>query len=233
MDDQSGIATRLDLGFDLNSLMIFSAVCETLSMTVAAKQLSLTQSAVSHAIKQLETTLQVSLLDRTQRPMSLTTAGFWLAEASSRILIEARTIPHAMREMTDGQVLRLRLGIVHSLAVPFVPALIGGLKNSIRSVSFLSGAAFPLTNRFLANQLDLMITNDTVTTEENLVRHELLTEPYVIALPKDHRGRGRFGVVHHPPDSSCRNALPVAEAAGSSPSATWSLSKDLCDRQAR
>ena len=49
--------------FDLGSLEVFVAVAELGSMTRAAGRLGLTQSAVSHVVRQLETAFATQLLD--------------------------------------------------------------------------------------------------------------------------------------------------------------------------
>ncbi|MDY2900187.1 MAG: LysR family transcriptional regulator, partial [Candidatus Aphodousia sp.] len=54
------------------SIRIFHYVCQFRSFTKAAKQLGITQSAVSQSIAQLEKQLGVELFDRTSRPMALT-----------------------------------------------------------------------------------------------------------------------------------------------------------------
>ena len=54
---------------------IFQTVAETGSISGAAEKLYLTQSALSQAIKQLESQLQVRLFSRTSRGVRLTTEG--------------------------------------------------------------------------------------------------------------------------------------------------------------
>jgi len=112
------------LGFDLHTLEIFVAVSKARSMTLGARQLGLTQPAVSHAIQQLEARVGVALIDRTHRPLTPTIGGYWLANVAAQILHDARQIPDALRQLDKGLAVRLRIGTVASLAVPFVPQII-------------------------------------------------------------------------------------------------------------
>lgn len=59
----------------LQALRCFAAVAKYLNYAEAAKQLYVSQPAVTHQIKQLETELGVRLFDRTQRTVRLTSAG--------------------------------------------------------------------------------------------------------------------------------------------------------------
>ncbi len=73
----------------LNALKAFEAAARHLSLTVAAEELGVTQAAVSHHIRQLETHLGVALFKRRSRGIDLTPAGEILApvvhESFSRI----------------------------------------------------------------------------------------------------------------------------------------------------
>lgn len=59
----------------LDELRAFVAVVDKTSLTKAADALSLTQSAISRRIQQLEETLDATLLDRTRRPPTATAVG--------------------------------------------------------------------------------------------------------------------------------------------------------------
>ena len=59
----------------LTSLRTFSVVGKCLSFTEAARQLGVTQSAVSRQIKSLEESLDLKLFDRVGNSISLTIAG--------------------------------------------------------------------------------------------------------------------------------------------------------------
>jgi DNA-binding transcriptional LysR family regulator len=68
--------SRADLA-DLNSFLAVFRLC---SFTQAAKELGVTTSALSHSIRNLESRLGVSLLNRTSRTVSPTEAGSSLAK---------------------------------------------------------------------------------------------------------------------------------------------------------
>ncbi len=75
---------------DSRKLLAFATLARLGSFTFAARELHLTQSAVSHAIKSLEQDLACRLFDRLGRHVALTTAGLQLLEYADKILTEMR-----------------------------------------------------------------------------------------------------------------------------------------------
>lgn len=60
---------------NINAFLAFLAVAKEGSFTKAAAQIGISQSALSHTIRQLETRLDIRLLARTTRSVALTEAG--------------------------------------------------------------------------------------------------------------------------------------------------------------
>ena len=79
----------------LGALMAFSAAAKHLSVTRAATELALTESAVSRQIAQLETQLGVKLFHRIKKRITLTRAG---AAYSTRV---AQTIERIERDALE------------------------------------------------------------------------------------------------------------------------------------
>ena len=170
-------------GFDLRSLNAFVLACKTGSMAAAAQRLQMTQPAVSHIIRGLETSLGAPLIDRSRRPFSLTPRGAFLREAAEQILAAAQRIPSRLRELDDGVPARLRVGIVDSLACPFVPELLSGMHTSLDTLSVSAGLAGALREAFSDHLLDVVLTNDPMDDVDGIVRHALLREPYILLVP--------------------------------------------------
>jgi DNA-binding transcriptional LysR family regulator len=81
---------------ELGQLRTFRIVAETLNFTRAAERLNLTQSAVSHQIKALETELGEPLFIRTKRGVKVSPAGTLALEHAERILNEADALLDVM-----------------------------------------------------------------------------------------------------------------------------------------
>ena len=113
----------------LDGLVAFWRVAEHRGFSAAAAALEVSPSALSQAIRQLETRLGVRLLNRTTRSVSLTEAG---AAYLSRIgpalgdVLEAGEQVHALQGRPSG-VLRINAARV-SIAMVLQPLLAGFLK---------------------------------------------------------------------------------------------------------
>lgn len=97
---------------NLNDLLSFVAVARAGTFTRAAAQLGVTQSALSQAVSGLETRLEVRLLARTTRSVSLTPAGERLLNAIGNRFDEIETDLEewlALRDRPTGAV-RLTCG---------------------------------------------------------------------------------------------------------------------------
>src|SRR4051795_8031062 len=86
---------------DLNDLVAFLAVARERSFTRAAAQLGVSQSALSHTIRQLESRLGVRLLTRTTRSVSPTKAGERLLQNIAPHLKEIEAEIRAVTELRE------------------------------------------------------------------------------------------------------------------------------------
>ncbi len=85
---------------DSRKLLAFVTLARCGSFTQTARELFLTQSAVSHAIKSLELELERRLFDRLGRRARLTPAGHRLLEYADRILTEMQ---HAREDLVAAE----------------------------------------------------------------------------------------------------------------------------------
>jgi DNA-binding transcriptional LysR family regulator len=86
---------------NIGDLIAFVAVARELSFTRAAAKLGVSQSALSHTIRGLETRLGVRLLTRTTRSVSATEAGERLLRTAGPRLDDIESELAALRELRD------------------------------------------------------------------------------------------------------------------------------------
>src|SRR3954468_6442233 len=106
----------------LDDLVAFLAVGQERSFTKAAAKLGVSQSALSHTIRELETRLGVRLLTRTTRSVSPTPAGERLLHTIGPRLEEIDAELEALRELREkpAGTIRITAGdhAVHSVLWP-------------------------------------------------------------------------------------------------------------------
>jgi len=93
-----------------DGLIAFDAALRHRSMTRAASELGLTQSAISHRLKKLEGFVGTRLLDRTGGGLVPTAAGVTLAEGLGRMLDEMAELRARSRASVRPQTLKIGLG---------------------------------------------------------------------------------------------------------------------------
>ncbi len=81
------------------------------SLTAAAGELCLTQSALSHAIKKLEQGLGTDIWLREGRSLRLTQAGHYLLEIANRLLPQLEQVDERLRQYAKGERGTLRIGM--------------------------------------------------------------------------------------------------------------------------
>jgi DNA-binding transcriptional LysR family regulator len=95
---------------DSRQLRAFVILAQRGSFTLAAKDLGLSQSAVSHSMKALETDLSCRLFDRMSKKVALTQAGEQLLLHADRILREMSVAREAIERLSQWGRARLRIG---------------------------------------------------------------------------------------------------------------------------
>ena len=92
-----------------NNLLYFSVLAKELHFGKAAQKLHITQPPLSRAIKQLEEELGVSLLERNQRTVTLTTAGEYLKRKADLILQNITAAEKEVKRIAKGEIGDLRI----------------------------------------------------------------------------------------------------------------------------
>jgi DNA-binding transcriptional LysR family regulator len=104
----------------LTDLTVFAAIADHLSFKVAASQLGVTPSALSHSMRQLEERLGIRLLNRTTRSVSLTDAGQRLLERLRPAMDQIADALEDLDQERSRPFGRLRIHAIHTAVVAVV-----------------------------------------------------------------------------------------------------------------
>ncbi|MCL2201372.1 MAG: LysR family transcriptional regulator, partial [Oscillospiraceae bacterium] len=99
---------------ELFQLQLFSSIARTLNFSRTAELFFITQPAVSHHVKKLESSLGVKLLKRTSHEVSLTAEGFEFLNYVDQILSISFDAENRMRNMAAGRSGHVRVAALSS-----------------------------------------------------------------------------------------------------------------------
>ena len=108
----------------IRQLRAFKAVYQLRKLSAAAEQLSITQSAVSVLIRQLEIGLDARLFDRTTRSLQPTQAGKDAIVVAERILRDVDSLGSSFMDLSQGKRGRVCIAVTPTMAGMMLPEVI-------------------------------------------------------------------------------------------------------------
>src|SRR5690348_9547492 len=115
---------------DSRRIRAFSVLARTGSFTQTARELHLTQSGISHSMKELERETGCRLLDRLGKKVVLTQAGEQLLHHVNKILQEMENAQRALAHLGKWGRGRLRLGASTTACQHIIPPVLREFKES-------------------------------------------------------------------------------------------------------
>jgi DNA-binding transcriptional LysR family regulator len=166
---------------DLYQLDVFMTVAATRSMSAAAGVLGISQPAVSQALAQLEQALGLTLIDRSRRPLVLTSGGLYVSQNAEPLIGLARQLKAQALEASQSEGAYLRIGMIDSVANTIGPALIKQLVARTRGLSVQIGMATAQEQALLGREVDLIISTHAFVDSPEF-EHRLLYRENFVAI---------------------------------------------------
>jgi len=171
---------------DLKQLKAFIAIAELRSFSAAAKVTGISQPSLSRLLKQLETDMNVDLIDRYHRPLQLTTAGLFFYDKIDALLTELDAITH-MTQRLSAPSKGLNIGFVPSVLYGLLPEVIATFKqqNADTEVNLKDISSYQQIEALKSGEIDVgfgRFAHQDPWIQQILLRHER----YLVALPKAH-----------------------------------------------
>src|SRR6478736_8902145 len=158
----------------------------------AAEACFVTQSTLSAGLRELETLLNVTLVERTRRLVRFTALGEKIADKAVRVLRETEELAEMAR--AEGQPLHgeLRMGVIPTIAPFLLPAMLPRLRREWPSLRLYlreetSQAACEALHR---GQLDCVLLALPYGCGD-VESAELFDDPLYVAFPKGEAPRGQ------------------------------------------
>ena len=177
-------------------LYYFWSVARIGNLTQAAKELHLSQSALSTQIKQLEHTINIELFERKGRTLALTDMGKRVQMYANDIFTKGEELSSFIHKGVISQTQHLSIGVLNTLSRNFIEEFINPLmSNDEVRFSLTAGRMDGLLNGLAEHELDLVLTNKPIGLEhyDQLWQSQLVSrQPLAIVGPADKKIRGQF-----------------------------------------
>ena len=153
---------------ELRQLRYFLNVAETEHLTRSAEALFITQSTLSHGLRQLEAELGVPLFDRLGRGLRLSQAGAAFRNHAARALQELEAGRMALADMAGLQSGTLTLGVIPTFLTHLVPEAVAAFSATYPGVQLVVRdlRAGSIEELLIAGQLDMGISFHPANREE-------------------------------------------------------------------
>ncbi|MFP5078050.1 LysR family transcriptional regulator [Rhizobium sp. YIM 134829] len=178
------------MAFTLRQLQYFVAVAEQGSVTRAAQSLSISQSSITEAIKELESDLGVALFERHPRGLHITHNGHQFLRHATKILAgvqDARRSFGTVEATAEGG--RLNLGVTSLVAGYVLSDLLARFRRACPAVdvSAIEDNGSYLEHLLVGGELDVAVMVISNLRDRMALQAEIIeTSPYRLWLPLGH-----------------------------------------------
>lgn len=167
---------------------LVSAISKTGSLTKAADQLCLTQSALSHQLKEVETLLNAKIFDRVNKKLVFTDAGRTFLNSSNHILEEIDRVRLEIGNQLRGESGSIRLATECNTCFHWLPRILKSYQKVFPNVDvrlYTHGAKRPV-DLLLSGKVDVAVVYRK-ECEKDIQYMELLTDDVVGLVAPSHR----------------------------------------------
>lgn len=184
------------MSFTLRQLQYFVAVAERGSVIGAARAVSVSQSAITESLKNLEADLGVTLFDRHARGLDITQSGHQFLRHATRILSEVSGARRAF-ETAQGTTGTLNIGVTSLMAGYVMSDLLARYRrmNPAVTVSAQEDSGEYLEHLLIGGELDVAVMVISNLRDRMALQSEILdVSAFRLWLPLEHPLLDREGI---------------------------------------
>jgi LysR family hydrogen peroxide-inducible transcriptional activator len=176
------------LDIKLKDLRYLVAVADTRHFGRAADKCFVSQPTLSAQLKKLEDYLGVQLIERQPKNVTMTEAGEQIVTRARRMLEASDEVVTLARAHRDPLAGRLRLALLPTIGPYMLPRVSQPIRKSLPRLELrlYEYQTAQILEKLEAGEIDLGILALPVDAEGFETR-ELYTEPFVVAMPDQHR----------------------------------------------
>ncbi len=172
---------------EIRHLKLIREVAETQSLTKAKDSLFLSQSALSHQLKEIETELGTPLFHRVNKKLIITGAGKMVLESAERVLDDIEMTELSIKKYVSGDTGTIRLATQCYTCYHWLPSLLIDFRKEFPKVEVevMLDNSCDVEDQVLDGKIDLAIICE-VSDRPKLKYHELFRDEVFALVPADH-----------------------------------------------
>lgn len=177
----------IETQLSLRQLRAFVAVYRLGKLTTAADRLSVTESAVSTMLRQMESTLNLRLFDRTSRSLVPTQAAQEIIATAERILGDVAWLGARTRDLGECRTGRVHVAVTATVGSVLMPGVVRRFREDFPGVQLVLDDCAPdqFLSRVSSEAVDFGI--GTLEREEPLLASRLLLRDHLcLVCATDH-----------------------------------------------
>ncbi|WP_071433779.1 LysR family transcriptional regulator [Angelakisella massiliensis] len=189
---------------DLNRMKYIITVARTGNISQAARELYLSQPALTKAIQKTEEELGVRLFERDSLPLRLTFAGERYVQQCKKILNIQRTLTREMQDIAQGKNGRIVVGIPRERGCLWLPHILPDYCRTHPEVEIIikEGTSQYFEEELLRGNMDFCVSSLPVYSEE--LDYEIVCDdPILLVVPQEHPLSRKLGEQGRSPLSPC------------------------------
>ena len=178
------------MAFTLRQLQYFIAVAEQGTVSGAAQALSISQSSVTEAVKELESDLGVILFERHSRGLTITHDGHQFLRHATNILTQVSDARRAFSDKKEETRGSLNLGVTSLVAGYVLSDLLRRYRRAYPGVdvSAIEDNGSYLEHLLIGGELDIAVMTISNLRDRMALQAEIIeTSPYRLWLPLGHK----------------------------------------------
>jgi len=181
---------------EIRHLKLVKAIVEEGSIAKAIDKLHLTQSALSHQLKEFEYQVGTKIFHRTNRKLTLTPAGEKVYRTAKEVLLKIAATEQDIRALINGETGEIKISTECYSSYHWLPSVMKQFQLLYPNVELkivMEATHYPL-QKLLANDLDLAIISDPIK-DDKIQYLELFQDEMVMVVSGNHAWNAKKFVV--------------------------------------
>lgn len=177
------------------------AILENSSLSAAAEKLSISQPALSSALKKAEAQIHAPIFDRSRKPWILTEAGHLYYEHGLQYLHTVENLQQQISDINDMQTGHLVIGGSNCFNTSYLPQALFTFSKRFPKIdiTLLDGTIPEMMNKTFCGEIDLFLTPG-FPKHPMIMYEKIFEEKILMCIPNNYAVNMKYQHLHIDPD---------------------------------